>query len=118
MLSVLAVYAAGRLLSRKGTYTRTMRTLGFAQATLLLELLTFIPVIAPVVRVVTTLLHFIAVWIAASEAHETRGWRTIIFPLVAIAVLVGIFIAIAAIGGALSLTADSILGVFGWTPAS
>ena len=118
LLSVLAVYAAGRLLSRKGTYTRTMRTLGFAQATLLLELLTFIPVIAPVVRVVTTLLHFIAVWIAASEAHETRGWRTIIFPLVAIAVLAGIFIALTAIGGALSLTADSILGVFGWTPAS
>ncbi|MEZ4771020.1 MAG: phage holin family protein [Caldilineales bacterium] len=37
-LSVLAIYAAGRLLSRKGTYTRTMRTLGFAQVILLIEL--------------------------------------------------------------------------------
>ncbi|MEZ4771019.1 MAG: hypothetical protein R2844_21695 [Caldilineales bacterium] len=66
----------------------------------------------------TTVWHFIAVWMAASEAHETRGWRTVIFPLVMIAVLVGMVLALAAIAGALSLTANSLFGALGWTPGS
>lgn len=118
LLSVLAVYAAGRLLSRKGTYTRTMRTMGFAQATLLLELFALIPVIAPVVRPVTTLLHFIAIWIAAAQAHETRGWRTVLLPLVAVGVLLASIIALGAILGALTLTFNSILTTLGFAPAS
>ncbi len=117
LLGVLAVFAAGRLLSRKGTYTRTMRTMGFAQTTLLLELFALIPGIAPVVRPVTALLHFMALWIAAAQAHETRGWRTVLLPLIAVAVLVGSIVAMGAILGALSLTFGSILTALGWTPA-
>lgn len=118
LVVVLAVYATGRLLTHQGNYTRTMRAMGFAQITLVLELFTLITPFAPVMRVVTTLLHFMAVWLAAVEAHNTRGWRTVLFPVVALVVLVIAFLAVAGIVGSLELTVGSILGTLGLTGGS
>ncbi|MCA9869342.1 MAG: phage holin family protein [Anaerolineae bacterium] len=117
LIAVLAVFAAGRLLTRKGNYTRTMRAMGFAQVIFLLELLTFIPALTPILRAATTLWHFIALWIAAAEAHDTRGWRTLILPLVAIVMFVLVFIGAAAILAGLQLTASTFLSALGWSPS-
>ena len=51
-------------------------------------LLALIPPIAPLARGIALLVAFLAVWIGASEAHQTKGWRTVVFPVVAILVLV------------------------------
>ena len=88
VLAVLVVFAAGRLLSGKGKFTTTMRAMGFAQVAWFIGLLTLIPPIAPVVRLVTVLFAFFAAWMGAAEAHETKGWRTIVLPIIALLVLV------------------------------
>ncbi len=88
VLAVLVVFAAGRLLSGKGKFTTTLRAMGFAQIAWFLGLLTLIPPIAPVARLITVLFAFFAVWMGAAEAHQTKGWRTIVLPIIALLVLV------------------------------
>jgi hypothetical protein len=88
LLATLAVFAAGRLLSGKGTFTRTLRAMGFAQSAWFLGLLALITPIAPVARLVTMLVAFFAAWMGAAEAHETKGWRTIVLPVTALLVLI------------------------------
>jgi uncharacterized membrane protein YvlD (DUF360 family) len=77
-ISTLAVYAAGRILSRKGTYTRTFRAMGFAQVVYLIDVFAFIPGFGSAVRFLAGALGFVAVWMGAATAHEIRGFRTIL----------------------------------------
>jgi hypothetical protein len=88
LVATLAVFVAGRLLSGKGTFTRTLRAMGFAQSAWFLGLLVLIPPIAPVARLITVLVAFFATWMGAAEAHETKGWRTIVLPVAALLVLI------------------------------
>ena len=88
LAAVLVVFAAGRLLSGQGAFTRTLRAMGFAQVGWLLSVLMLIGPLAPVARLLTLLLVFFGIWVGASEAHETRGWRTLLLPVMAIVVLV------------------------------
>jgi hypothetical protein len=87
-VAILLVFITGRLLGRKGDLTTTFRGVGFAQAVYLLGLLAFIPALAPVVRLVLTLVSFFGVWMGAAEAHDLRGWRSLVFPVVFVAVVV------------------------------
>jgi uncharacterized membrane protein YvlD (DUF360 family) len=88
VVAVLFVFAAGRLLSGQGKFTRTLRAMGFAQIGWFAGLLTLITPVAPVARLIAVLLVFFGAWIGASEAHQTRGWRTILLPVVALVVSV------------------------------
>ena len=101
LIAVLIVGMAGRLLSGKGTYTSTLRALGFAQVAWFLGLLTFVPVIGPLARFISLVVAFFAVWLGAAEAHETKGWRTLIFPVVVVLVLiVAVFVVRTLVAGA------------------
>jgi len=53
-----------------------------------LDLLAFTPVVSDIVRILVSVLAFFAAWIAAVAAHELKGWRSIILPLMMIGVLV------------------------------
>lgn len=86
--ATLVVFVAGRLLSQRGAFTKTLRVMGFAQVGWFMGVLTLIPPIAPLIRLVTLLLVFFGIWMGASEAHETKGWRTLLLPIAAIVVLV------------------------------
>jgi hypothetical protein len=88
LIGALIVDMAGKLLSGKGAYTSTLRALGFAQVAWFLQLLAFLPVFGPLARVISLVVAFLAVWQGAAEAHETKGWRTIVFPVVAVLVLI------------------------------
>jgi uncharacterized membrane protein YvlD (DUF360 family) len=90
LVAVLIVCMAGKLLSGKGTYTSTLRALGFAQIAWFLQLIAFIPVVAPLARLISLVVAFFAVWLGAAEAHETKGWRTLVFPVVAVLVLIAV----------------------------
>ena len=86
-LGVLVVFGAGRLLGGTGSYTATLRGMGFAQVVFLLELLAFIPAISFLVRLITSILVFVATWMAGLEAHDLHGWRGLLLPVVRLLVV-------------------------------
>lgn len=88
LLAVLIVFGAGRLLGGRGSYTATLRAMGFAQAVLLLALLAFIPAVSSLARPSTAILGFVAHWMAGVEAQELRGWRGLLLPVARLVVVV------------------------------
>ena len=88
LVGLLGVTAAGYLLTRQGNFTRTFRGVGFAQSVYLVGLLALIPGLAVAIRVIVLLWVFVATWMGAATAFGTRGWRTLLLPVVAFAVLV------------------------------
>ena len=115
LVAVLTVFAAGFVLTKKGTFTRTFRAMGFALSVSIVEVLAVFQPIASAVHVLTLVLTFLAVWVAASTAHETQGWRTIVLPIVAAVVSVVAVAVVAALLAGVGFTLESLLGVFGIT---
>ncbi|MBK8048579.1 MAG: phage holin family protein [Anaerolineales bacterium] len=113
VLAVAIVFAAGWLLTKRGTFTKTFRAVGFAQSVYVLVLLALFPVISGGIYGIVVALGFLAVWMGAAVAHETRGWRALVLPIVVLLVfvigstLVGMLIA-----GA-QFTFQSVLGDMG-----
>jgi len=62
LLASLAVFGGGYLLSRRGTYTRTFRGVGFAQSVYIIQLLAFIPAMSSAVRLVAEVMVFGPLW--------------------------------------------------------
>lgn len=113
LLMTLVVYGAGRLLTRRGSYTATLRAVGFAHSTYLLLLLGLVPSLAPLSLFATAVVSFLAVWLGASEAHGTRGWKTLLLPLVVLLVfVVGAFVASVLLAG-VQFTFSSLLQQIG-----
>jgi hypothetical protein len=84
-IAVIAAFIAGKLLTKKGYFSRTLRTMGFANVTYVLYLFAWLPQIGALIPLVEPVFRFVATWIAVAEAHETSGWRTLILPVVALA---------------------------------
>lgn len=114
-LSTGIVFLTGRVLNKGRvvagdkkavTYGGVVRALGFAEGVLIVDALSLIPVIGSFASTLTTLLRVIAVWIAAAVAHDLRGWRAVVFPIVMFLVLVvSLVVTITLLrGAALSLT--------------
>lgn len=53
-----------------------------------LLLLGMAPSLQPVASFLAIVLSLVGVWLGAAEAHRTRGWRTLVFPIVVIAVTI------------------------------
>jgi hypothetical protein len=113
LLAVGFLYLAAILLRGKADFTSTLRVAGFAQSAHLLEILGFLPVIGPAVRFLALLLAFIGVWIGASTAHELRGWRTLLLPVVFIATMVITVVFLASVIEGTTIAVDSLLQDFG-----
>ncbi|MBE2239440.1 MAG: phage holin family protein [Caldilineaceae bacterium] len=77
----LGIHLAGRLIADKGSYTRTLRGLGFANVTLLIRTMGLIPILAPVAAPVAAWIGLLAIWMGAAAAHNARGWRGVILPV-------------------------------------
>ncbi len=88
LLAVAILFAAGYLLSRQGTFTKTFRALAFAQVTAVLEIFSLLPIIGPAAHAVAFVVGILAVWLGAATAHKLRGWRALLLPLLAIVVYV------------------------------
>jgi hypothetical protein len=108
LVAILLVFAAGRLVGRKGDFTTTFRTVGFAHAVYMLGLLALIPALAPVVRLVVTVVSFFGVWMGAAEAHDLRGWRGLVFPLVFLLVVVVVAVAVAVLVAGAQFTLSTV----------
>jgi uncharacterized membrane protein YvlD (DUF360 family) len=115
-LGILAIHAAGRLLADNGSYTRTLRGLGFANVMTLFEMIRLIPALAPVAGPAGALLGFVAIWMGAAAAHRAQGWRSLVLPIL------GVFFVVAApllvysmLGGAI-FSLESLLTRLGFMP--
>jgi hypothetical protein len=115
-ISVLFLFMAARLLRGEKHYTATLRVAGFAQSAHVLEVLGFLPVIGALARFIALLLAIFGVWIGTATAHELRGWRTALLPvLYLLTMVVGVFFLFGIIQGT-ALAVDNLLVDFGVTP--
>jgi hypothetical protein len=58
-------------------------------------------------RAIGFLLAFLGVWLGAAQAHELRGWRTLVLPIVFVIVLVVVGVVLRALfmGAAITIEA-------------
>jgi len=115
-VSVLFLFLAARVLRGKTDYTSTLRVAGFAQSAHILEVLGFIPVIGPIARFMALFLALFGIWIGTATAHELKGWRTILLPLVYVATLVIAVVFLVAVIEGTIFTADGLLQDLGLIP--
>ena len=99
LAAVALVFAFGRALSGRGNFTRTFRALGFANVAYLIEMLDLLPGFAPMAFMGATAVAFVATWMAAAEAHDISGRRTLVLPLSALLATVVIPLLLMAVFG-------------------
>ena len=85
--TALIIFLAGWFLSRRGTFAKTFRALGFAEAVTVLGYSLY-PPIGSAVQVVVFFASILAIWLGAATAHDLKGWRAALFPIIAILVFV------------------------------
>jgi hypothetical protein len=88
LLAVALVFAAGWLLSKQGSFTKTLRVLGFGQTVYLFSLLALLPVVGSAFSFAILAWGFLCVWMGAATAHKIRGWRALVLPVVVLLVYV------------------------------
>ena len=116
LVDIALIFGAGRLLGGKGSFTTTLRTVGFAGVAYAIALVALFPTLAPVALFLTVAVSFLATWLAAVEALGLRGWRGLLLPIVGVVLfLVTLFIVDAlATGAEMSLSAlGQFLGLAG-----
>jgi hypothetical protein len=109
LLSVLIVAGAARILRGKANYTQTLRVMGFAASVEVVNVLAFIPAVAPAVRLLALVWSFVAVWMGTSQVHGLKGWRSLVLPVVAVSLT---FVAVAVLQLLLAGAQFSITGLF------
>ena len=116
LVSVLFALGAARVLRGQGDFTMTLRAMGFARVTYLIELFALFPALAVIARIAAVIVEFIATWLAVCEAHKLRGWRTIALPLVAFLIAALSVVAAYAFLGGLELSYSNVMSVLGILP--
>lgn len=115
-VAVLALWATGRALRGNGSFTATLRTAGFANSANFLFLLGIFPAIRPLTSLVALVVSVFAAWLGVAVAHNLRGWRTLVFPLVFVVIsIVGLVVIDRLITGA-ALTVQTIGETLGLMP--
>jgi hypothetical protein len=112
-VTVLLLQLAARVLGGKASYTRTFRVTGFAYFAYWLVALSPLPVIGPLFRAIGFILEFLGVWLGTAQAHELRGWRTLLLPVVLIVVVVVVSVIVTALLAGAVITVESLMTDFG-----
>ena len=86
--TAIIIFFAGWFLSRRGAFPKTFRALGFAQVVTVLEIFSIYPPIRSAVHAIVFFAGILTVWMGAATAHELKGWRAALFPIIAILVFV------------------------------
>ena len=115
LLSFIAVLLMVRFLRGKASLSMNLRIVGFVGSAHVLEILGFVPVIGPLMRMIALLLAFFGVWIGTATANKLSGLRAFLIPVVYILVVVfGVIFTVAAIRG-VSISVNAVLNAFGWS---
>ncbi len=86
LLGVLAIFGVAQVLGGKASYTATLRGVGFGSVFHLLNVPALYHPAAALARFLATVAIFLATWMAGAQAHDLRGWRTLVLPAAYIAV--------------------------------
>jgi uncharacterized membrane protein YvlD (DUF360 family) len=116
LLGVVVLVLAAHPLGGRGSYTRTLRAVGFGAIAHFLSLLAVIPPIKPLAVFLSLIVTFFATWIGAVEAQKLRGWRGLVLPIVAIAVYVIGMIVVPALFAGAALTLKTLAAELGLAP--
>lgn len=115
-VAVLVLWSAGKALGGVGSFTGTLRGKGFADSANFIFLLGIFPEIRPLTSLLALLVSLFATWLGVAEAHQLRGWRTLVFPLALIVVsIAGLAVIDQLIAGA-ALTLQTIGQTLGLIP--
>jgi uncharacterized membrane protein YvlD (DUF360 family) len=87
-VGVAVVFAAGWVLTRRGSFTRTFRAMGFAQSALMLVAFALVLPFTGIVQSFVLVLSFLATWLGVATAHTVRGWRAALLPIIAFLVVI------------------------------
>ena len=113
LIAVAVVFGAARLLKGTGDFSSTLRVMGFARFANIISLLVFIPGLGQAAPLAATILTFLGVWIGAAQAHQLKGWRSLLLPVTMVVVMVGVTIIANVLGQSLSLAIDAMTQTFG-----
>jgi uncharacterized membrane protein YvlD (DUF360 family) len=116
LLLVAFIHGAAHIMRGKGDFTQTFRALGFAQTVHLLELFRLIPIIDPLVVAAVTVLSLLVTWLAVAEAHRLRGWRTLVVPVVYLAIIALTGVWLLSLSGGLRFAVETLGQRFGFLP--
>jgi uncharacterized membrane protein YvlD (DUF360 family) len=114
-VAVIFLQVSARLLRGKANFQATFRVAAFAQAAHFINLFAFIPVIGPLARPLSYVLVVMAMWVGMATAHELRGWRSLLIPVIYILVIVVTFFFLLVAAKGIGLSLQAILGWFGLT---
>ena len=113
LLCTLITWLAGRALKSKEEFTPLLRAFGFAQVSSLWLLLSLVPQIAPLSRLIYLLVFILTAWIGAAMALKLKGWKTDVLPFASVVLYVlGVWGLHVLFLGA-ELTLKSLLSAFG-----
>jgi uncharacterized membrane protein YvlD (DUF360 family) len=87
-VALLLVFAGGWLFTKQGSFTRTLRAMGFAHTIYLFTIFALLPFVSTTINVAILAWGFLCVWMGAATAYQTKGWRTLTLPLVVLLVFV------------------------------
>ncbi len=110
LLLVFFVWLAARILGGKGSFTRTLRAVGFAYLTRIYAVLVFLPALGDVAKFITLAISIVAVWIAGVQAHKLKGWRSIFFPIIVAAVFLAAMVVVNVLLEGVAFTLQNIFG--------
>jgi uncharacterized membrane protein YvlD (DUF360 family) len=112
-LMVFLVLVAGRALKGQGNFTRTFRTIAFAQVPEVITWLKIIPQVGPLFQIAGTLMALVATWLALQEALLVSKWRALLIPIVALFVVVAAILVVGLVSSGAALTLETILDELG-----
>ncbi|MCB0069909.1 MAG: alkaline phosphatase family protein, partial [Caldilineaceae bacterium] len=113
IVTVLAIFGAGYVMTREGNYTKTFRALGFAHSIYIIEAVALFWPLPEVVHLLATVVGLLAAWLGAAVATKTRGVRTLLLPVVLIVVIVLTTTVVGALLAGATFTADTLLRALG-----
>ena len=116
LLGVQLAFAGGQLMGGRGEFTMVLRALGFAQIAFFIDLLSLVPPLAPLARMIAFVVAFFGSWVGAADAHELRGARTLLLPLLAVVVPIVGYIALAQLLGGTPASTLELGKAFGVVP--
>jgi uncharacterized membrane protein YvlD (DUF360 family) len=112
-MAALLMQMTARVLGGKGTYTAIIRVMGFAYGAYLIGLLSFLPVVGPLARIVASLVAFLGTWIGTTQAHQLRGWRTLLLPVVYVIVVIVVALLLDVLLRGAAMTVESLFAALG-----
>lgn len=107
---------SGQIVQGKGSFTRTLRTLAFAQVPKAVGWFRIVPTIGPLFALIEAVMRILASWTALQEALHISKTAAALIPIIAIFLMFAVTFAVYVVLGGFALTLETILQILGVDP--